>query len=45
MGEAEDPIESRNPHTELRESIIADNPILFKDAHRPMTVTCMCWGL
>lgn len=29
----------------LRKSIIADNPILFRAAHRPMSETCMCWGL
>ena len=29
----------------LRHNIIADNKLLFKLAHRPMTETCMCWGL
>ena len=30
---------------QLRHDIIADNPLLFKMAHRPMSETCMCWGI
>ena len=45
MGEAEETNKLRNQSAKVRKSIIEDNPILFKDAHRPMTETCMCWGL
>jgi hypothetical protein len=30
---------------QLRHDIIHDNKLLFKMASRPMTETCMCWGL
>ena len=29
----------------IRHDIIADNKMLFQMAGRPMTETCMCWGL
>ena len=47
MEEVVDTVERRRKDMleKLRQSIISDNPILFKDAHRPMSETCMCWGL